>query len=90
VGFVVLNAGRSPCVGVVGGVDNMLEDVFVRVSWAVHPASRPTEAMAATAKVNALFTELPVDRQVGRWVRHDDDGEGDFDERPGGGTQRST
>jgi hypothetical protein len=65
-GFVVLNAGRSPCGGVVGGVDNVSENGLVRVSWAgVHPASKAIEATAATAKVIALFTELPVDRQVG-------------------------
>jgi hypothetical protein len=91
VGFVVLNAGRSPCGGVVGGVDNVSENGFVRVSWAgVHPASKAIEATAATAKVIALFTELPVDRHVGRCVRHDDDREGDFDDPPCGGRQLST
>jgi hypothetical protein len=58
VGFVVLNAGRSPGRGVVGGVDNAFDDSFVEVCWAVvHPASRATEATAATAKVIALFNE---------------------------------
>ncbi|GAA1625272.1 hypothetical protein GCM10009744_11340 [Kribbella alba] len=58
VGFVVLNAGRLPCGGVVDGVDNVFEDCFVRLSWDVaHPASKATEATAATAKVIALFTE---------------------------------
>src|SRR3981189_2719011 len=58
VGFVVLNAGRSPCGGVDSGVDSVFEDCVVRVSWAVvHPASKATEATAATAKVVALFTE---------------------------------
>src|SRR3954451_19535512 len=58
VGFVVLNAGRSPCGGVVGGVDSVFEGCFVGVSCAVvHPASKATEATAATAKVIALFTE---------------------------------
>jgi hypothetical protein len=91
VSFVVLNDGRSPCCGVVDGVDNVFEDGFVRVSCTVvHPASKATEATAATAKVVALFTELPVDRHVGRCVRHDDDGYGDFDERPCGGRQLST
>jgi hypothetical protein len=57
-GFVVLNAGRSPCGGLVGGVDSVLEDCFARLSWAVvHPASNATEATAATAKVVGLFTE---------------------------------
>jgi hypothetical protein len=58
VGSVVLNVGRSPCGGVVGGVDSATEGCFVRVSWAVvHPASNATAATAATAKVIALFTE---------------------------------
>jgi hypothetical protein len=58
VGFVVLNAGRSPCGGIVDGVDSVLEDCFVRVSSAVvHPASKATETTAATAKVMALHTE---------------------------------
>jgi hypothetical protein len=54
----VLNAGRSPGRGVVGGVDSASEACFVGVCWAVvHPASRATEATAATAKVIAIFTE---------------------------------
>jgi hypothetical protein len=58
VGFVVLNAGRSPGRGVVGGADSASEDRVVRVCWAVvHPASRATEATAATPKVIALFNE---------------------------------
>jgi hypothetical protein len=58
VGVVVLNAGRSPCVGGVDGVDSSFEDCFVRASWAaVHPASKATEATAATAKVIEPFTE---------------------------------
>jgi hypothetical protein len=58
VGFIVLNAGRSPASGVVGGVDRVFEDCLVRGSWAVvHPASKATAATAATAKVIALFTE---------------------------------
>src|SRR3982074_122771 len=47
VGFVVLNAGRSPCGGVVGGVDNVFEDCFAPDSGAVvHPASKTAEAAA--------------------------------------------
>src|ERR1700754_30618 len=57
VGFVVLNAGRSPCGGAVGGADSMFEECFTGVSWAVvHPASN---AIAATAKVIARFTGTP-------------------------------
>ena len=56
-----INAGRSPCGGVLGGVDSVFEDCFVRASWAVvHPASKATEATAATAKVIALFTKNSV------------------------------
>jgi len=67
VGFVVLNAGRSPSGGAVGGVDSVFEDCFVRASCAVvHPASKAAAATAVTAKV-APFTENSlVDRQVGR------------------------
>src|SRR3981081_3831679 len=57
-GFVVLNAGRSPCGGVVGGVDSVFEGCFVRVSWAVvHPASKGSEATAAPAEGRELFHE---------------------------------
>src|SRR3954454_17386808 len=56
VGFVLLKAGRWPCGGVVGGVDNAFEDCFVRVSWAVvHPASKVTAATAPTAKTISPF-----------------------------------
>jgi hypothetical protein len=65
VGFVVLTAGRSPCGGVVDGVDSVLEDWSAWVPWGVvHPASRATEAAEATAMDVARFTgELLVARQ---------------------------
>jgi hypothetical protein len=53
VGFVVLNAGRSPCDGVVGGVDSVFEGCFAEDSGAVHPTSKATEAAAATARLQA-------------------------------------
>ena len=60
VGFVVLNAGRSPCGGAAGGADSVFEDCFAGVSSAVvHPASNAIAATAAPAKVIARFTGTP-------------------------------
>ncbi|WP_433286205.1 hypothetical protein ACQPZQ_29795 [Pseudonocardia sp. CA-142604] len=57
VGFVVLNAGRSPSGGAARGADSVFDDCFTGDSWAVaHPASN---AIAATAKVIARFTGTP-------------------------------
>ncbi|MDX6223553.1 MAG: hypothetical protein QOD91_2607, partial [Frankiales bacterium] len=67
VGFVVLNAGRSPCGGVVGGVDSVFEDCFASVPWTVvQPASKATEAAATTATDVALFTGNSLSTRSGR------------------------